>query len=96
MQVSRCGCVQMMAQRTALPGMMPVEMVTAPRKRHQETRLTVLPSVINFNPALKFDGSTDNLLSPSLFTGTGVNNAQVYAVSITDVVQNQYPASVKW
>lgn len=53
------------------------------------SQATVLSSAINFNPALKFDGSNDNLLSPSLFTGTGVNNAQIYAVSVSDAVQNQ-------
>ncbi|WP_164735203.1 right-handed parallel beta-helix repeat-containing protein [Pseudoflavitalea rhizosphaerae] len=54
-----------------------------------ERQASVLPSVINFNPALKFDGSNDNLISPSLFTGPGVNNVQIYAVSITDGIQNQ-------
>lgn len=53
-----------------------------------ERQASVLPSVINFNPALKLDGNSDNLISPSLFTGTGVNNAQIYAVAITDVLQN--------
>lgn len=50
---------------------------------------SVVPAGVNFNPMLKFDGSSDFLRSPSLFTGTGVNNAQVYAVAITDNVQNQ-------
>lgn len=54
-----------------------------------EKTATVLPSNINFNPALKFDGVNDNLSSPSIFTGTGVNNAQVYAVTITDAIQAQ-------
>lgn len=54
-----------------------------------DKQASVLPSLINFNPALKFDGSNDHIVSPSLFTGTGVNNVQVYAVTITDIIQNQ-------
>lgn len=53
------------------------------------SQAAVLSSSVNFNPALKFDGSNDFLRSPSLFTGTGVNNVQVYAVTITDAVQAQ-------
>lgn len=49
----------------------------------------VLPVGINFNPMLKFDGANDYLSSPSLFTSLGVNNVQIYAVSITDNLQNQ-------
>lgn len=48
---------------------------------------SVLPSVINFNPVLKFDGINDNMFSPSLFTGPGVNNAQIYVVSTNDEIK---------
>lgn len=53
------------------------------------SQATVLPGGVNFNPMLKFDGSNDFLRSPSLFTATGTNNIQVYAVAITDNAQNQ-------
>ncbi len=49
---------------------------------------TVLPTGINFNPALKFNGVNSFLASPSLFTGPGINNVQIYAVAITDAAQN--------
>lgn len=46
-------------------------------------------AVINFNPAYDFDGADDWLSSSSLFTATGINNAQIFAVAITDQVKNQ-------
>ncbi len=48
---------------------------------------TVLPSGMNFNPAMKFDGINDFLTTSSLFTGTGINNAQIYVVSTTDAIR---------
>lgn len=48
---------------------------------------SVLASVINFNPVLKFDGTDDFMMGSSLFTGSGVNNVQVYAVTTTDIVK---------
>ncbi|AXY72538.1 hypothetical protein D3H65_00440 [Paraflavitalea soli] len=50
---------------------------------------TVLPVGLNFNPMLKFDGINDYLTAPSLFTSTGTNNIQVYAIAATDNIQNQ-------
>ncbi|MBO9636170.1 MAG: hypothetical protein J7578_23910, partial [Chitinophagaceae bacterium] len=54
-----------------------------------DKQAAVQSALINYNPALKFDGSNDNMFSPTMFTGTGLNNANVYAVAITDAVQNQ-------
>ena len=50
---------------------------------------TVLPTAVNFNPALKFDGVNDYLTTSSLFTATGTNNIQIYAIAATDNIQNQ-------
>lgn len=50
---------------------------------------SVLPVGVNFNPMLKFDGANDYLLAPSMFTPTGTNNIQVYAVTATDAIQVQ-------
>ncbi len=50
---------------------------------------TVIPTGVNFNPMLKFDGINDYLTAPSMFTPTGTNNIQVYAIAATDNLQNQ-------
>ncbi len=50
---------------------------------------TVLPTGVNFNPMLKFDGVNDYLTAPSMFTSNGTNNIQLYAIATTDNIQNQ-------
>ncbi len=50
---------------------------------------SVLPAPVNFNPALKFDGTNDFMQAPSLMTAFGTSNLQIYAVSATDNVQIQ-------
>ncbi len=50
---------------------------------------SVIPAGVNFNPMLKFDGANDYLLAPSMFTPTGTNNIQVYAITATDGIQTQ-------
>lgn len=50
---------------------------------------SVFPAGVNFNPMLKFDGANDYLLAPSMFTPTGTNNIQIYAIAATDGIQTQ-------